>query len=269
MGLYTMNQQNIQEDIELSIVIPCYNEEEVLPVSMPPLLGLFQKLSLKYEVILVNYGSWDTTPKVIDSFTSQGYPVKRVDVPVNQGYGWGIICGLKEARGKYIGYMCCDGQISPEDVIRTFQAIQGTQRGVLTKIKRYSRADGWVRDFSSKSFNLLFRIMFGAITSDVNGVPKFFHREDLRLLNITSKDSFIDPELMIKAKALNFSLIEVPVPFYQRQGGTSKIKVLSISFQFLKNMMKFRFGKGIKNWLAEEQLRPDKFQKAYRGNDDI
>ncbi len=257
------------EDVELSIVIPCYNEEEVLPVSMPLLLGRLQELNLKHEIILVNNGSWDTTPKVIDSFTAEGYPVKRVDVSVNQGYGWGIICGLKQAKGKYIGYMCCDGQISPDDVVHTFQAIQNTPRGTMSKVKRINRGDGLVRDFSSKSFNLLFRVMFGAITPDVNGVPKFFHREDLQLLNPTSKDSFIDPELMVKAKARGFSLIEVPVPFYQRLGGTSKIRVLSISFEFLRHMIQFRWGKGLRDWHAEEQLGPEKFRKAWRRHDDI
>ncbi len=254
-----MNQRNSHKDslltnegIEMSVVIPCYNEEETLPVSIPPLLDLCRELNLRYEVILVNNGSWDSTPKVIDLFIAQGYPVKRVDVPVNQGYGWGIICGLKEAKGKYIGYMCCDGQTSPDDVLRTFRAIQGTQRGVMTKVNRSIRNDGWIRGLSSKAFNLLFRIMFGAITSDINGVPKIFHREDLQLLNPTSKDSFIDPELMIKAKALGFKIVEVPVTSYPRQGGASTVRVLSKSLEFLKNMLLFRFGGGIKAWLTEE-----------------
>jgi hypothetical protein len=95
--------------------------------------------------------------------------------------------------------------------------------------------------------------VYGVITPDVNGTPKFFHREDLQLLKPTSKDSFIDPELMIKAKALKFSIIEVPATFHQRQCGSSTVKVLPVSFEFLKNMILFRFRGGIKHWLAEER----------------
>lgn len=250
------------EDVELSMVIPCYNEEEVLPVSMPPLLDRLQELNLKHEIILVNNGSWDTTPKVIDSFTAQGYPVKRVDVSVNQGYGWGIICGLKQAKGKYIGYMCCDGQISPDDVVHTFQAIQNTSRGTMSKVKRITRDDGWVRRSFSKIFNILFLLLFGAITPDVNGVPKIFHHEDLQVLEPFSKDGAIDPELMVKAKALGLNIVEVPVAFYKRQGGSSAVRVLPFGFGFLKSMLQFRFGRRLKDWRAEEQPSSDKFQKA-------
>jgi len=241
------------EDIELSIVIACYNEEEALPISMPPLLDLCRELNLRYEVILVNNGSWDSTPKVIDSFISQGYPVRRVDVPVNQGPGWGVICGLKEARGNYIGFMAADGQIQPEDVLRTYKAIQGTERGVMAKAQRINRLDGWRRRFFSKGYNLLFLLLFGVITPDVNGVPKIFHREDLQVLKPTSKDAFTDAELMIKAKSLGFNIVEVPVTSYQRQGGISAVRVIPVSLGFLKNMIQFRWGKGIKDWLAEER----------------
>lgn len=254
-----MNQRNshedsllTKEDIELAIVIPCYNEEQALPFSIPPLLDLCRELKLRYEVILVNNGSRDSTPQVIDSFISQGYPVQRVDVPVNKGYGWGIICGLKKARGNYIGYMAADGQVQAGDVLRIYQAVQGTQRGVMAKAQRINRADGWLRRLVSRVFNLLFWILFGAITKDVNGTPKFFHKEDLQVLKPTGAGCFIEAELMIKANILGFNIVEVPVTFQQRRGGISTVRVIPVSLEFLKNMMQFRWGRGIKDWLAEE-----------------
>jgi len=258
-----VNQHNNQEDsrltsedIELSVVIPCYNEEEVLPVSIPPLLTLCRELNLRHEVIMVNNGSWDSTPKVIDSFISQGYPVRRVDVTVNQGWGWGVTNGLKEASGRYVTYMCCDGQIVPDDLVRTFRLIQGTQRGIMAKVKRHSRADGWLRIFISRCFNLLFRVLFGAITEDVNGTPKIFHRDDWHVLNPTMKGTFFDAEVMIKTKMLGLSIVEVPVIFHRRQGGTSTVKVIPESLGLLKDLIQFRWGKDLKDWardrLAEE-----------------
>jgi len=243
------------ENVDLSLVMPCYNEEDVLPLSIPPLLHLCEKLALRYEVILVNNGSWDSTPQVIDSFISQGYPVRRVDVSVNQGYGWGILCGMKQARGEYIAYLCCDGQIVAEDVVLTYQAIQGTERGVIAKVRRVNRADGLWRSFMSGLFNMMFFIMYGAITPDVNGVPKIFHRDDLQHLRPISKDAFIDPELMVKAKVLGLKIIEVPTVFYKRPGGSSKVGMLLNSPEFLKNMMRYRFERRFKDWLAEERSR--------------
>lgn len=57
---------------------------------------------------------------------------------------------------------------------------------------------------------------------------------------------------MIKAKILGFDIVEVPVTFHLRRGGTSTVRVLPLSLEFLKNMIQFRWGKGIKDWLAEE-----------------
>lgn len=240
--------------IELSIVMPCYNEEKVLPLSIPPLLDLCNELNLRYEVILVNNGSWDSTPQVIDSFISQGYPIRRVDVAVNQGAGWGIICGLKEAKGKYVAYMCADGQISAEDVIRAYWAIRKTKRGVIAKVWRINRADGCLRRSLSWIFNLLFRILYGRTTQDVNGTPKIFHREDLQVLEPGYKDSFIDSELMIKAKALHFKIIEVPAIFHKRLAGDSTVRVLQESFEFLRNLILFRWNRNFQDWYRKYSI---------------
>lgn len=256
-----MNQNHNNEnntitngDIELSIVIPCFNEEEVLPISIPPLIKSCQESIQRFEIILVNNGSHDSTPEVIDSFITQGHPVQRVDVAVNEGFGWGIICGIKVAKGKYIGYLGADGQITPKDVIKTWQAIRDTQRGIIAKGQRINRADGILRKSFSGVFNLLFYFLYGSISKDVNGTPKFFHRNDMQILNPVSKDSFIDPELLIKAKALKYNIIEVPVIFQPREGGTSSVRIFSKSFEFLKDMIQFRFGKEMKHWLSNMNI---------------
>lgn len=238
-------------EIELSIVIPCYNEEEALPISMPPLIDLFWKSGIRYEMVMVNNGSWDATPKVIDSFISQCYPVQRVDVSVNQGWGWGVISGLQKATGKYVAYMTADSQITADDVIRTFQAIRGEERGTIVKIRRVNHAHSLVRWLTSKTFNLLFRLLFGAITDDVDGTPKFFYREDLQLLKPTKKDSFLDAEMMIKAKFLKYKIVEVPVSFHKRRGGRSTVRIPREALEFLRNMIQYRWGNRLKDWKAE------------------
>ena len=91
----------VPPDPQLSIVIPCYNEEQDLPLSMPPLFAALRRLGLRHEIVLVNNGSKDRTPELIDGFAATE-PVRRVDVPVNQGYGLGVITGLRAARGELV-----------------------------------------------------------------------------------------------------------------------------------------------------------------------
>lgn len=240
-------------DVELSIVIPCYNEEEALPLTIPPLLGMLDQASASYEVILVDNGSMDSTATVISSLVAQGHPVRRVEVAVNQGYGWGVICGLKAARGRHVGYMCADGQIAAKDVVRAFRAIQGAESRTLAKVKRIDRGDGWLRRGVSWCFNVAFRLMYGAITTDVNGTPKFFHRADLQLLNPLSKDNFIDAEIMIKAGAAHFRILEISAAFLRRGGGISKIGVLGTSLELMKHLISFRRDREFMAWVRRNR----------------
>jgi len=243
-----MKSQKPADSSQLSIVIPCYNEEAVLPLSIPPLLTECQRFGGGCEVLLVNNGSTDSTPDKIDSFVRPGSPVRRIDVPVNRGFGWGIICGLKEARGRYVGYACADGQVSPPDIIRIFVAVRDAPAHTIGKARRISRQDGMVRRLISWFYNLVFRLMYGSFTPDVNGVPKFFSREDLDVLQPTSLDSFIDSELMVKARLLRMQVIEVPVAFEKRELGSSAVRVVGTSWQFVRNLLTFPRRADFREW---------------------
>ena len=222
--------------VELSIIMPCYNEEATLPISIPPLLELLDKEKVSYEVILVNNGSYDSTPTVIDSFTT----VRRVDVLNNEGYGKGVIAGVKAAKGECVAYMGADGQITPRDFMSVWEIAKKIERHTIVKGLRIVRTEGFSRSFPSWVFNILFAQVFGQISYDVNGTPKCLHREDFISLNIESKNSFIDPELLIKAKLCNYRVIEVPLTFYPRSNGTSTVKVFSKSIEFIKEMIRWR-----------------------------
>lgn len=239
----------LPSDTELSLVIPCYNEEAVLPVSMPPLLRALGAAGIRYELILVNNGSWDATSQKMEDFIRQGWPVRRVDVPTNRGFGWGAICGLRDASGTYVGYACADGQISSEDIVRIFEAGRAAGPGTIAKARRIRRQDGWLRGLTSRILNSLFTLIYGAITPDVNGSPKFFHRDDLARLDPTSLDSFLDPELMIKARILGMKVIEIPVTFLKRQGGRSTVKVVNTGGEFILNLVRFRRRPDFRKWL--------------------
>ncbi len=250
MGIKTRNDQ-----IELSVVIPCYNEAEALPVTVPPLLETCEKLGIAYEMILVNNGSWDTTPDIIDSFTKQGYPVRRCDVKINQGYGLGVICGLNEAHGRYIAYMCADGQNVPEDIVKVYKAIVNTKGCTVAKIQRMTRNDGLTRTLISFFYNLLFLFLYGKVVRDVNGTPKIFHQTDLRMLDLKIKDSFLDSEVIIKAKILGFKIIEIPAVFHKRASGKSTVRIITVGLEFLGHLLSYPFDDEFRNWCKSTGLK--------------
>ena len=222
---------------ELSIVIPFYNEEDNARNVITCLEQVLRKVD--YEIVAVDNGSFDMTGEILRSIKSRR--LKIVKVEKNVGFGFGVISGLKAAKGAYVGYMWGDNQISPSVVLDVFKKLK--EEGMdLCKIKRMARDYSFFRKLESGFYNRLFmRILFGKITNDVNGSPKIMKRGIYERLRLESKDWFIDTEVMVKCKCLNARVGEVSAVYAKRRVGKSKVKFY-IAMEFLKNMLKFRFG---------------------------
>ncbi len=231
----------------LSLVVPFYNEGKNIEKVVSGLNRNFEGESIDYKLILVNNGSGDNSPTILESLSKENPDkIKVVHVKVNQGFGWGIISGLRQANGDYIGYMCGDGQTKPEDVVKTYRWVEQGDCD-LAKVKRISRGDGLWRRIISFVFNRLFWIMFRVHSLDINGTPKIFNRSWLDKLHLASKDWFIDAEVMIKSRHLGMRIGEVPTEFLPREEGKSHV-ALATSLEFVKNMLSYRFLGGIKQW---------------------
>jgi len=231
---------------ELSLILPAYNEEASLKAVIASLVQAFEHSKVGYELILVDNGSFDHTPGIIQQLASKNPRLKAVSIQVNQGFGWGVICGLKKAHGRFIGYMASDGQVAPQDVVKVFEAIRVNGYDVA-KAKRVVREDGFVRKVLSFCYNWLFAWLFHVRSLDINGTPKIFRRELLKEFNLVSKDWFIDAEFMIKANYLKLRLSEVPIQFLPRRSGRSAVSAMTI-VEFLKNMLSYKIGRRLKQW---------------------
>ncbi len=108
---------------------------------------------------------------------------------------------------------------------------------------RITRGDGIKRLVMSTIYNWLFRLLFSLDARDINGTPKLMWRSRFTELELTSKDWFIDAELMIGATQRGFRMAEVQVHFAARDHGASNVR-LSTLLEFVKNMLHYRFGAG-------------------------
>src|SRR5947208_12552058 len=95
-----------EKPLQLSLVMPCYNEEQCLEKTVPPVVETFMQAGITLEMILVDNGSNDQTSAVIDGLIAKGLPVVKATVPVNRGQGLGILTGLRLSRGRHVGYLC-------------------------------------------------------------------------------------------------------------------------------------------------------------------
>ena len=113
--------------VDLSLAMPCYNEEEALPTTAPELARVFADAGIRLQLVLVDNGSTDSTGAVIDSLVDRGLPVTKVSARTNLGYGGGILAGLGACEAPLIGYSCADGQVSAADTLMVYHLLAGRE----------------------------------------------------------------------------------------------------------------------------------------------
>jgi len=252
--MITGHSANVNGRPELSLVMPCYNEEKCLEKTVPPLAEVFREAGVDLEIVLVDNGSTDGTSKVIDRLIARGLPVIKGVVKVNQGQGLGILTGLRMSRGKYVGYLCADGQVGPESVLVIYRALRSANGQTLAKARRRFRQDSWVRKIVSIQFNALMLLLFPGMPSlDVNGNPKILPTEILQMMELSSTDWFLEAELMLKARHLRLLVIEIDVPGYLRKAGTSNVRMRTV-LEFARNILGYRFGAPWRNWCQRAEV---------------
>ncbi len=233
---------------DLSFVMPCYNEEEIIGYTIPRFTAAFRNAGIKLELIAVDNGSRDRTGELIREMAANDPAIVYHRVEVNDGYGNGILCGIKVCRAPWVGMIPCDGQVDAEDVVALFDAVKATNGDVLAKVRRRFRLDGLWRKVVSVSYNLMVRVLWPRLGSiDVNGSPKILPRDVLNAMDLQSKNWFLDPEIVIKAHYMGLRILEFNVFARMRGNGLSHVRVMTC-WEFLRNLMIFRFSTTMPKW---------------------
>lgn len=254
----------------VSIVLPFYNEEAAVARVISEVHAVLKRAGTSFEIIAVQNGSCDKTGEILEALEGQYKELHIVHVPVNRGFGCGVMQGLFVCTGNIVGFMPGDGQIDPSVVPDILRRMEETQ-SEIGKVRRVVRHDGWLRRFISRSYNLLMRFLFHLPTDDVNGHPKIMTRRAYLVMHLCSQDSFLDAEILLKAQRLGMRVCAVNAEFRKREAGQSTVGLITC-VEFLHNLIRARFSKhdpwGLRqiantaetNWAAAKE-----YKGAHRG----
>ena len=225
---------------DVSFVMPCYNEEEVLEYTIPKLMQAFAAAGYQLELVAVDNGSTDATGAVIAQLKERFPGIVPTRVQVNQGYGNGLLHGVPLCTASWIGFIPADGQVDAEDVVRLYEAAAATRGRVLAKVRRRFRMDGLLRKIVSTSYNVFVRVLWPGLASiDVNGSPKLLPADVLRAMDLQSKDWLLDPEIMVKAHQMGLRVLEFNVFARMRGAGLSHVRATTC-WEFFHRLLVFR-----------------------------
>jgi len=221
MSKKTSGKKNVKGHA-VSGVLPAYNEQEVLRPSVEELHAALAKACDRFEIIIVDDGSTDDTPRLADDLAAEYEAVRVIHHRPNRGYGAALRSGFTSARLPLVFYTDADGQFVAGEIGRLLARIGDAD--IVTGY-RADRQDPWRRRFFSWGFKRFIGLVFGVRVRDCDCAFKLYRRKVFDEITIDSDRFFVDAEVLAKASVLGYRLDEVPVTHRPRAGGESTVRL--------------------------------------------
>ena len=225
--------------MKLSIIIPCYNEADNIPLILEKFASCIHGEEM--EVVLVNNGSTDNSAAVLDELLPK-YPFARtVLVPVNQGYGYGITQGLKASQSNFIGWTHADMQTDPADVVNAYHILEAENWNVRLYVKGNRKGRSPFDQFFTSGMSLFETLYLGKRLYDINAQPNIFSREFFESWQNPPNDFSLDLYALYMARVARLSLRRIEVAFPPRIHGESHWNngSLKAKWKFIKRTLDF------------------------------
>jgi len=203
----------------MSLVIPCYDEAHTLPMLIRRIEESFAPAH-ETEVVLVDNGSTDETPAIMASLAGHAI-IRTVRVDVNQGYGFGILAGLRAARGRYLGWTHGDMQADPADALKALDLIRAAGAdGPYAKGRRYGRP---LQDVVfTVGMSIFETLLLRTPLWDINAQPNIFSRAFYEaVVGEAPHDFSLDLYFYHAARRRHLPIQRFPVRFGERLHGVS------------------------------------------------
>lgn len=266
----------LSERLDISVVVPLYNEEESLPELVSWIDRVMKANNFSYEVILVNDGSNDNSWQIVEQLSEEYPAVKGISFLRNYGKSAALHVGFQSVKGNVVITMDADLQDSPDEIPELYKMITEEKYDLVSgwKQKRY---DPISKTIPSKFFNLMTRLFSGIKLNDFNCGLKAYRHQVVDIIEVYGEMHRYIPVI---AKWAGFKNIgEKVVQHRERKYGVTKfglerfingfLDLLSITFvsRFRKSPMhffgtlgtlSFLFGFGSTIWIVAE--------KVYRSN---
>jgi glycosyltransferase involved in cell wall biosynthesis len=203
--------------VDLSVIVPAYNEAENLAEVVPRVCETLEALTSRYEILVVDDGSTDTTLETLETLSRRLPQVHPIRLRRNHGKSTALQAGFDRARGKRIVLMDADGQDLPEEIPRLLDALDSGLD--LATGRRTTRNDRFIKRHTSRVYNVVTAAVTGVQGEDFNSGLKAMRREVMLPLVLYGE---LHRYIPVLAQWNGFRVGEVGVVHAARLHGRSK-----------------------------------------------
>lgn len=220
--------------LSLSVIIPAYNEEDIILSSVGQTLDAVKQMGVEYEVIIVNDGSADSTYQLICNNAQPWENTRCVNRERNGGFGAAVNSGIAAATKEFIICVPVDSPMDAETLAAFMKAAPHTDVVASYRVKRVGytlrmRINSWV-------YHQMISAIFGMNLKDYNWIH-LYRRSIFDKVAFTSKGIFMLAEVLIEANKYRFRIAEIPVEQKQRITGVAASAKLSSILFVLREML--------------------------------
>ena len=218
--------------MDISVILPVMNEAENLRTLLPRLIAVLDREHITHEIIVIDGPSTDGTREVAEQSGARVVGERR------RGYAGALVTGIEEARGDYLLTLDADQSHDPDFVVKMWRA---RKRADIVVASRYVLGGVAYSDFIRRStswfLNQALRRMLSIPVLDISSGYRLYRREVFRELEFTSSNFEVQEEILVKAYASGFSIVEVPFTYFPRGAGRSHAKLFSFGWKIFRSSL--------------------------------
>lgn len=229
----------------LTIFYPMWNEQDTIHRAVNAAFEAGDTLVAdgeiaSYDVLIINDASTDATGEIADRLAASDPRVSVVHHAVNRKLGGTIKTGFENARGEIVLYTDADLPFDMAEVTKAVRLLRIYEADIVSAYRFDRTGEGVRRLVYSYVYNRLVQTLFGLRLRDMNFAFKLMRRSMLDQVELKSEGSFIDVELLARAKRLGFEIVQFGVDYFPRTRGISTLSSNSVIVKIVREMLELR-----------------------------
>ena len=259
----------LQKPLQLSIVIPAYNEEGCIASTLEDICTCLDRHQVHYDILVVNDNSKDRTETILKQVSQQHPQIQYINNTYPNGFGFAVRCGLENFKGDAVTIVMADASDPPECIVDYYQALnQGADCVFGSRFMRGGKVYDYPQHklFINRLANLFVKTLFNLKYNDTTNAFKAYRREVIEDISPLISHHFnLTVEMPLKAMIRGYSPAIVPIRWHNRQTGVSKLKIKEMGSRYLFIVLYLFSEKMLSqgDYVKRERIVKDKTENAH------